>query len=106
MKKYHYHPDNIIIITNENKVYIEKISFAKFDFQKNVICPIENSTEFQYIVGYGTRNFNKGDMISFNDQARPDLDEIIENIDVLIERKQKRGIVDDSIWEIPEDMKN
>lgn len=105
MKKYHFHPDNLIIITNENKVYIEKPSLAKFDLQKDVVYPIENSTEFQYIVGYGTRNFNKGDMISFSDQLRTDLDEIIDNIDVLIQRKQKREIVDNSVWEIPEDMR-
>lgn len=105
MKKYHYHPDNIIIITNEDKVYIEKPSLAKFDLQKDIIYPIESSTEFQYIMGYGTRNFNMGDMISFSDQPRTDLDEIINNVDLLIQRKQKREIVDNSVWEIPEDMR-
>ena len=105
MKRYHFHPDKLVIITNENKIYIEKPSLAKFDLQKDIVYPIENSTEFEYIVGYGTRNFNKGDMISFSDEQRPELDEIINNIDVLIQRKQKREIVDNSVWEIPEDMK-
>ena len=84
MKRYHFHPDKLVIITNENKIYIEKPSLAKFDLQKDIVYPIENSTEFEYIMGYGTRNFNKGDMISFSDEQRPELDEIINNIDVLI----------------------
>ena len=105
MKRYHFHPDKLVIITNENKTYIEKPSLAKFDLQKDIVYPIENSTEFEYIMGYGTRNFNKGDMISFSDEQRPELDEIINGIDVLIQRKQKREIVDNSVWEIPEDMR-
>ena len=105
MKKYHYHPDDIIIITNEDKVYIEKPSLAKFDLRKDVIYPIENSTEFQYILGYGTKNFNKNDMISFSDEARLDLDELINNVEELIKRKKVRENIDMSLWQIPEDMK-
>ena len=105
MKKYHFHPDNLIIITNENKIYIEKPFFAKFDAQKDIVYPIENSTEFQYIMDYGTRNFNKGDMISFNDSPRPELDFFIENIDLLLQRQKVRGEENQSLWEIPEDMR-
>lgn len=105
MKKYHFHPDNLIIITNENKIYIEKPFFAKFDAQKDIIYPIDNSTEFQYIMGYGTRNFNKGDMISFDDSSRSELDFFIENIDLLLQRQKIRGENTQSLWEIPEDMK-
>lgn len=105
MKKYHYHPDNIVIVTNGDKVYADHISFAKFDFQRDVVRPLENSTEFHYIVGYGTRNFNKGDMISFSESARPDLDELIDSIDQVIQRKNRRQVFDGKEWEIPEDMK-
>lgn len=105
MKKYHFHPDNFIIITNENKIYIEKPFFAKFDAQKDIVYPIENSTEFQYVMNYGTKNFNKGDMISFNDSQRPELDFFIENIDLLLQRQKVRGEENQSLWEIPEDMK-
>lgn len=105
MKKYHFHPDNLIIITNENKIYIEKPFLAKFDAQKDIIYPIENSTEFHYIMDYGTRNFNKGDMISFSDSPRSELDFFIENIDLLLQRQKIRGEDNQSVWEIPEDMK-
>lgn len=105
MKKYHFHPDNLVIITNEEKIYIEKVSLAKLDFQKDPIYPIEHSTEFQYIMGYGTRNFNKGDMISFSDEQRPELDDLINNIDIYINKKNIRDNLDPSVWEIPEDMK-
>lgn len=105
MKKYHFHPDNLIIITNEDKVYIEKPFFAKFDAQKDVVYPIDNLTEFQYYMGYGTRNFNKGDMISFDDSPRPELDFFIENIDLLLQRQKVRVENSQSLWEIPEDMK-
>ena len=105
MKKYHFHPDNLVIITNEEKIYIEKVSLAKLDFQKDPIYPIEHSTEFQYIMGYGTRNFNKGDMISFSDEQRQELDDLINNIDIYINKKNIRDNLDPSVWEIPEDMK-
>ena len=105
MKKYHFHPDNLIIITNENKIYIEKPFLAKFDAQKDIVYPIENSTEFQYVMNYGTKNFNKGDMISFNDSIRPELDFFIENIDLLLQRQKVRGEENQSLWEIPEDMR-
>lgn len=105
MKKYHFHPDKLVIITNGINVYIEKPFLAKFDAQKDIIYPIENSTEFQYIMGYGTRNFNNGDMISFDDSPRPELDFFIENINLLLQRQKVRGEGDQSVWEIPEDMK-
>ena len=105
MKKYHFHPDKLIIITNDDKIYIEKPHLAKFDLQKPATYPIEHSTEFVYISGYGTRNFNKGDMISFSDEPRPDLDEIINNIDNLISKKKIREALPPAAWDIPEDMK-
>jgi hypothetical protein len=105
MKRYHFHPDKFIYIYNNGKVYYESLLFAKFDLGNNLVLPIENSDEFEYIIGYGTRNFNRTGMISFNDEIRLDLDNIIENIDILIKKKNNRSIIDDSIWEIPEDMK-
>ena len=105
MKKYHYHPDRYIIIINEDKSYIETEKLAKFDLQTAIITPIAGSTEFEYIQDYGTRNFNKGDMISFSDLDRPDLNDIISNIDNHILRKKIRESIDNNLWEIPEDMK-
>lgn len=97
----------MIIIINDNKAYVDSTIYFKYDYQSPIIGPIEGSTEFEYISGYGTRNFNRGDMISFNDQARPELDEIIDNIDNLIERKAARvQNYPDYLWEIPADMRD
>lgn len=104
MKRYHYHPDNTICIRNGEKIYYESFEFAKFDLGSNLKLPIDGSTEFEYIVGYGTRNFTRTDMVSFSDEPRPDLDQVIENIDIWIKKKNNRGIVDDNAWQIPEDM--
>jgi len=105
MKRYFYHPDNIIYITNEEKNYFEILKFAKFDIGVNLVKPIEGSDEFEYIQGYGTRNFNRQGMVSFNSDPRPELDNIIENIDILIEKKNQRGQITDDPWVLPEDMK-
>ena len=104
MKKYHYHPDHFIVIMNEDKVYIEHVSLAKFDMQREVVRPPEHTTEFHYIFGYGTRYFTKGDMTSFSDEPRPELDDIIMNLDQIIQKKKIResNVID---WNIPEDMK-
>lgn len=105
MKRYHFHPDKYICIYNNNKTYYESLVFAKFDLGNSLTLPIENSDEFEYIIGYGTRNFNRNGMISFSDEPRPELDQLIENIDILIQKKNNRGIIDDNAWAIPEDMK-
>ena len=106
MKKYHFHPDKYIIIINYDKSYIEAEKLAKFDLERTIIAPLEGSTEFEYIQGYGTRNFHKGDMISFSDIDRPELNDIISNIDKYILKKKVRESIDSNLWEIPEDMKN
>ena len=105
IKRYFYHPDNIIYITNEEKTYFEVIKFAKFDIGSNIVIPQNGADEFEYIAGYGTKYFNRQGMISFNDEPRPDLDALIENIDFYIDKKNKRGIITDDPWNIPEEMK-
>lgn len=104
MKRYHFHPDKFIYIYNGSKVYYESLPFARFDLGNSLALPIENSDEFEYITGYGTRNFNRTGMISFSDEIRPELDQLIENIDILIQKKNHRGVVDDNAWKIPDDM--
>lgn len=104
MKKYHFHPDKFIHIYNGNKVYYESLAFAKFDIGSSLALPLEGSDELEYIVGYGTRNFNRSGMVSFSDEVRLDLDELIENVDMLINKKNNRGVVDDNAWKIPDDM--
>lgn len=104
MKKYHYHPDSFIIITNENKTYIELSKLANFDMQNKVVNPSSGITEFQYIQGYGTKSFNKGDMVCFCDADRPELNSLIDSIDVFLEKKKLRESLDNSVWKIPEDM--
>ena len=105
MKRYYFHPDKIIYIFNEQKIYFESLLFAKFDIGSSIALPIDGSDEFEYIIGYGTRSFNRSGMISFSDEQRPELDAIIENIDILINKKNVRGVIDENIWNIPEDMK-
>lgn len=105
MKRYHYHPDNIIYIKNDNKIYFESVKFAKFDTGGKVVYPQEGSDEFEYISGYGTRNYNRDGMVSFIAGPRPELDELIEAIDTLIQVKTNRGNVTDDPWNIPEDMR-
>lgn len=104
MKRYYYHPDHIIYIFNEEKTYYENLVFAKFDLGANLQFPPESHTEFEYIVGYGTRNFSKGNMTSFSPEARQDLDKVIEDIDLWIEKKKQRENTNESVWEIPDDM--
>ena len=105
MRKYHHHPDDVIIIIENNKVYAEKPHLAKFDIGKSVPLLPEGCTEIQYVTGYGAKYFNKGDMVSFNNQPVPALDELIDNIDNLIAKKKIRESLDPKVWEIPEDMK-
>lgn len=106
MKRYFYHPDSVIYITNEEKHYFEFLKFAKFDIGASLVKPTEGSDEFEYIQGYGTKNFNRQGMINFSDEPRPELDAIIENIDVFIEKKKQRGAITDDPWNIPDDMNN
>jgi len=104
VKKYYYHPDKIIYIFNEDKTYFESVIFAKFDLGTAFVAPPEGVTEFEYIVGYGTKNFCKSDMVSFSSDPRIDLDNLIENIDFFIQKKNNRSVDNDQLWEIPSDM--
>jgi hypothetical protein len=105
MKRYHYHPDHTICVRNGDRIYYDTLEFAKFDLGSLLQTPAEGSTEFEYIVGYGTRNFSRTDLLSFSEEPRPELDALIENIEVLLEKQKRRGVVDDNAWQIPEDMK-
>lgn len=105
MKRYHYHPDNIIYVKNGDKNYFEYVKFAKFDIGSGIVIPPEGADEFEYIVGYGTRNFNREGLVSFSEETRPDLDELIEDIDTFIKMKVNRGEITDDPWNIPMDMR-
>ena len=104
MKRFHYHPDKMICIRNGDKIYYESLAFARFDIGLTIPPPVDNSDEYEYIIGYGTRNFNRTDMLSFSEMPRNELDNIIENIDVLISKQKTRGAIDENAWTIPEDM--
>jgi len=105
MKKYHFHPDKYVYIYNDDKVYCEKLKLAKFDVGNGLVMPTDGATELQYAAGYGTKIFVKGDMVSFSDAARPDIDSLIDNIDTFLRKQKIRGEENESLWVIPEDMK-
>lgn len=105
MKRYFYHPDNVVYITNEEKQYFEMLRLAKFDVGPSLATPQFGADEFDYVQGYGTKYFNRQGMIKFSDEPRPDLDALIDNIDAYIDKKTKRGLVTEDPWNLPEDMK-
>ena len=105
MKRYYYHPDHMVYITNGDQTYFETLKFAKFDIGNNIVKPIQDQDELEYIQGYGTRFFNRQGLLSFDPQPNPILDGIIENIEVYIKKKNIRGPITDDVWVIPEDMR-
>ena len=105
MKKYHFHPDKYVYIYSDDKVYCENLKLAKFDVGSGLVIPVDGATELLYVAGYGIKTFVKGDMVSFSDVARPDIDSLIDNIDTFLQKQKIRGEENELLWQIPEDMK-
>lgn len=88
--KYEYKEKNLITLINNEKKYCDNPIFAIKDFECHVPTLIFNTDEMIYEYDKGFKYYFKNNLVYANDEKSKLLDDIIDSIDVYIEKKNIR----------------
>ena len=92
MKQYKYSnkEKNLIILTNNDKTYIEDPMFAFQDFETHLPTLIFKTDEMIYDYDGNFKYFYKNNLVQETNEKSELINQIIDSIDVFIERKKIR----------------
>ena len=92
MKQYKYSnkEKNLITLTNEDKIYIEDPMYAFKEFENPLPVLIFNTDELIYDYEGNFKYFNKEELIQEKNEKSILINNIIDSIDVYIEKKSIR----------------
>lgn len=92
MKKYKYSnkEKNLITLTNDEKIYIEDPMFAFQDFETHLPTLIFKTDEMIYDYEGNFKYFYKDKLVQETDEKSELINQIIDSIDIFIERKKIR----------------
>ena len=88
--KYEYKEQNLITLINEEKIYSENPMYAIGDFDYHVPCLLDETDELIYEYEQGLKYYNKNIITYEIKEKNEKLDNLIDSIDVFIEKKKIR----------------